>query len=310
MTNAMVKTENAVEVVKHSELLNKWLSFAQVSASSVKAYSKAIRNLFKFFETSEIETIDRAAVISYRDFLKAKYSAATVNLYISATKLFFSFLYAEKILSENPAEHIKGLKIVAGHKRDALSKQAVKSVYSTFDANTVKGLRDRAMFALMATAGLRTIEVARADVSDILTTQGKHFLLVQGKGRNDKTEKVLIADGVYNMIEEYLQAAQIGEKSALFISVSNRNYGKRMTANSISRIIKNAMKAAGYSSRRLTAHSLRHTAATVALRGGVALRQVQQMLRHASIAVTEIYLHELDRLSNNAESVVAASFGF
>ena len=73
--------------------------------------------------------------------------------------------------------------------------------------------------------------------------------------------------------------------------------------------MKGAMKAAGYDSKRLTAHSLRHTDATTALQKGASLRDVQQVLRHTSITVTQVYLHELDRLNNNAEDLNAAAFG-
>ena len=69
------------------------------------------------------------------------------------------------------------------------------------------------------------------------------------------------------------------------------------------------MKTAGYNSKRLTAHSLRHTAATTAINSGANLRQVQQVMRHSSINVTTIYLHDLDRLNNNAEELNAAAFG-
>lgn len=164
------------------------------------------------------------------------------------------------------------------------------------------------MFALMVTAGLRTIEVSRADVADIIQQDGKYFLLVQGKGRTEKDAMVRITDGVYNLIQDYLNC-RADDNAPLFGSISRRNKGERITTNSISRIVKTAMRRAGYDSKRLTAHSLRHTAATTALKAGATLRQVQQVLRHSSINVTTIYLHDLDRLNNNAEELNAAAFG-
>ena len=90
--------------------------------------------------------------------------------------------------------------------------------------------------------------------------------------------------------------------------MSHRNFGGRLNTTTISILVKDMMRRAGFDSERLTAHSLRHTAATIALQAGASLRQVQQVLRHKSVNVTEIYLHDLDRMANNAEVMVAEIF--
>ena len=309
MTNELTTTatKNEITTFNHFNLIDKWLSYAQVSESSVKSYTKGIRRLMEYCKAKSIKSLNRAELISYREYLKGKYAVATANLYLTAAKLFLSFLTVEGYMANNPADRVKGLKVVAGHKKDALSASMVQNILSKFDTSTIKGKRDKALFALMTTAGLRTIEISRADVTDIITKDDKYFLLVQGKGHNEKDAAVRITEGVYQLIQEYLLASK--QKGALFGSLSRRNCGGRMSTNSISRIVKSAMKEAGYNSRRLTAHSLRHTAATVALQAGATLRQVQQVLRHTSIAITQIYLHDLDRLNNNAECLVAAQFG-
>ena len=310
MTTALTATTNEISTFNHFNLVEKWLNYAQVSASSVKSYSKGIRRLAEYCKANAIQTISRDNLISYREYLRGKYAVATANLYLTATKLFLSFLAVEGYLGNNPADRVKGLKIVAGHKKDALSAEMVQAVLKSFDTSTLKGKRDKALFALMTTAGLRTIEVARANVGDIIEREGKFFLLVQGKGHNDKDSAVRITEGVHRLIQKYIaERGEISENAPLFSSLSRRNFSGRISTNSISRIVKSALRRAGYNSRRLTAHSLRHTAATVALKAGATLRQVQQVLRHTNIAVTQIYLHELDRLNNNAECLVAAQFG-
>ena len=298
-----------VKVQDIQALSDKFLAFAQVKPASVKAYRKGIRNLANFFNLHKITTPTRDSLVAYREYLAGKYAVTTCNLYLTSAKLFFNFLSVEGYLAKNPAEHLKGLKVDnTTHKKDALSSDMVKAILGTFNTSTLQGKRDKAIFALMATAGLRTIEIRRADISDISLRDGKYFLQVQGKGRNDKSESVQIADGVFNLISDYLNS-RTDNAGNLFGSLSRRNYGGRLTTTSISRIVKNALIRAGYNSRRLTAHSLRHTAATVALKAGATLRQVQQVLRHKNIAVTQIYLHDLDRLTNNAESLVARAFG-
>lgn len=298
-----------VQVQDLNRLAEKFFEFAQVSATSIKAYRKGVKNLANFFKLHNIENPTRENFIEYREYLAGKYAAATCNLYLTSAKLFFNFLSTEGFIQKNPCEHLKGLKIDnSTHKKDALNADMVKNILSSIETGTLQGKRDKALFALMTTAGLRTIEIARADKRDIELRGGKYYLYVMGKGRNEKSECVQIADGVYKLIEEYLNdRTDKGEN--LFASVSHRNYGGRLTTTSISRIIKNAMIRAGYNSKRLTAHSLRHTSATVALQAGATLRQVQQVLRHRNIAVTTIYLHDLDRMANNAECLVAKAFG-
>jgi len=309
MTTAITtQVTKAVEVTNYFNLVERWIAYAQVSKSSVKSYKKGIRRLMEYCAAQGITTPSRDFMIEYRAYLSEKYAPATANLYLTAAKLFFSFLQVEGFITVNPADRVKGLKIRAGHKKDALTADATKKILATFDTSTLQGKRDKAIFALMVTAGLRTIEVARANVGDIIEQGGKYFLLVQGKGHSEKDAMVKITNGVFNLIQDYLQS-RADENENLFGSVSKRNFSGRLTTTSISRIAKNAMKAAGFNSKRLTAHSLRHTAATVALKAGASLREVQQVLRHTSITVTQVYLHDLDRLNNKAEELNAAAFG-
>ena len=224
--------------------------------------------------------------------------------------MFFAFLQREGYIATNPAEHIKDVKISSNHSKAALSPEMVREILRLIDATTLQGKRDKAVFALMVSCGLRCIEVSRADIGDIENCGGVIRLHVLGKGRDDKVEAVNLPKGVYRLIREYLdERGNIKRDEPLFASLSLANIGGHMASSSISRIVKEAMRAAGYDSERLTAHSLRHTAATTSLKAGASLREVQQMLRHKNVAVTQIYLHELDELENQATNLNADKFG-
>jgi integrase/recombinase XerC len=83
-----------------------------------------------------------------------------------------------------------------------------------------------------------------------------------------------------------------------------------MTTRSISRIVKENMAGADLISDRLTAHSLRHTTATLNLLNGGTPEETRQLLRHANINTTMIYRHALERANNNSESrIVKAILG-
>ena len=93
----------------------------------------------------------------------------------------------------------------------------------------------------------------------------------------------------------------------LFTSASNRNRHGRMTTRSISRIAKQALVNSGLNSDRLTAHSLRHTTATLNLLAGASPEETQQLLRHSSLNTTMIYSHHIDRLQNKSAARVGAA---
>ena len=230
--------------------------------------------------------------------------SSTVALYLSAIRRFFSWTESEG-LYPNITAGVKSPKQDKGHKKDALSGGQIKSCLEGIDRATVQGKRDYAMFLLMSVCGLRTCEVARANVEDIRQVQGVDCLFVQGKGRSDKKEFVKLCPEVAGAIRDYLYARGPVEDSApQFASCSRRNRGGRLTTRTISSVAKRAMVKAGYASTRLTAHSLRHSAATLALQAGMSLEEVSEFLRHSSIAVTMIYVHSVNRLKSQCESAV------
>lgn len=156
------------------------------------------------------------------------------------------------------------------------------------------------------TAGLRTIEVVRANIEDLHILGDSVYLSIQGKGHDEKSAKILVATQVYNFIQEYLKTRNNPEKSEpLFTSTSRRNFNQRIETQSVSRMVKKFLKKISLDDSRHTAHSLRHTAATQALLNGVSLTQVQQVLRHTNINTTLIYTHNIERMKNKSEQTVA-----
>ena len=250
----------------------------------------------------------RSDLIAFRDELKATCKASTVKTYLTATRLFFRWLEQEGIY-KNIADKIKGAKVEHGHKKDALTVDQVKDVIDTFkesDDSTAK--RDYAIFVLMVTCGLRTIEVVRADIEDLRTLGNKTVLYVQGKGKDEKSEYVIITREVEKAIRSYLATRKDAtNKAPLFSSTSNNSKGKRLSTRTVSGLVKDSLVKTGLNSSRLTAHSLRHTAVTLSLLGGSTLQEARQFARHSNIATTEIYAHNLERIANPCEGIVSSS---
>ena len=282
-----------------------WDAYAAELDASDKTRTTYLRALKQYAEWLDAEGTDalqatRETVTAYKRYLRANKSASTVNCYLTAVRSLYQWLEARRIYP-NVAAGIKGERTSAHSAKEALTKeQAQRLIAPSGDSLAAK--RDGAMLNLMLRRGLRTCEVARANIEDIRQEGGKAVLYVQGKGKADKGEFVVLGEECLAPIYEYLEArGEIDPKAPLFAAVGNRNGGGRMTTRSISRIAKGRMAERGMSSARLTAHSLRHTAVTFALMGGATVQEAQAMARHASIGTTMIYAHNLDRLNAGGE---------
>lgn len=289
-----------------ADLFNRFISFLDAKPKTIETYTRALRQLFNYFSFNGITQPQREDIIAFREELKASgHKPTTIQNYIVATKLFFSWT-AQEGLYPNIAEHLKGAKLNRDHKKDYLTSRQVKEVLEGVERDSLKGLRDYAILTLMVTGGLRDIEVSRADIGDLRTAGESTVLYIQGKGRDEKTDYIKISPQVERAIRAYLTArGTVGDTEPLFTSTSNNNSGQRMTTRSISGIVKNRLKQAGYDSPRLTAHSLRHTAVTLSLLAGRDLAEVQQFARHANIATTMIYNHSIEQAKNGCSEAIA-----
>ena len=198
----------------------------------------------------------------------------------------------------------------ATHNKKALTLNQAQKLLGAIKGNDVISLRNKAIIALCLQAGLRTVEVSRADVSDLQPAIGYYTLKVQGKGHVDKDQVVKVSAPVAEMILSYLDARGVAsDGEPLFTSTSRNNskYGARLSAQSVGKMIKATMKSVAIDDKAITAHSTRHFAATTAIKAGVDLRQVSSMLRHSNLNVTMTYLHDIDLESRRAELAVSDS---
>ena len=289
-----------------ADLFSRFISYLDAKPKTIETYTRALRQLFNYLSFNGITQPQREDIIAFREELKASgHKPTTIQNYITATKLFFSWT-AQEGLYPHIAEHLKGAKLNRDHKKDYLTSRQVKEVLEGIERDSLKGLRDYAILTLMVTGGLRDIEVSRADIGDLRNAGESTVLYIQGKGRDEKTDYIKVSPQVERAIRAYLTArGATDEAEPLFTSTSNNNSGQRMTTRSISGIVKTRLKGAGFDSPRLTAHSLRHTAVTLSLLAGRDLAEVQQFARHSNIATTMIYNHSIEQAKNGCSEAIA-----
>ena len=239
----------------------------------------------------------------------------TVKQYLQSVRQFFAWTAAAGYYP-NIAANIHAPKIRQDiHRKDALTAADVLAIENSItthaaekvataadkdkdtagrmDRATIQGKRLYAMYTLAVNAGLRTIEISRANVKDLEVKGGAAVLYVWGKGHTEPDARKPLAPEVYQAIKDYLDARtdRPTGSSPLFVSTGNRSGGQRIAATTISKMLKKAMVDAGYNSERITAHTLRHTAGTGVQEITGNLYTTQKYMRHANPATTEIYLH-------------------
>ena len=290
-----------------TEAYNNYISFLDATPRTIQTYTGNIRQFLKWTQEHGIQNPTRQDILTYREELRGRCKPSTVQNYITALRLFFKWT-AQTGIYPNIADHIKGAKLDTSHKKDYLTASQIQSILSEIDTEPAKGKRDYSIIALMVTGGLRDIEVSRANIEDLKTLGASTVLYLQGKGRDERTDYIKVVPEVEQIIRDYLKTRQDAKGTQpLFASYSNNSKGERLTPKSISSIVKNRLKSAGYNSDRLTAHSLRHSAVTISLLGGLPLEEVQQFARHKNISTTQIYAHHLDRAKNRSEDTIANS---
>lgn len=283
-------------------LIEKFINSQDVKENSKATYRRSLKPFFEWVRINNIEPNSREAILAYKSFLiNENLSALTISNYLVAVRKFYEWLESMKICP-NIARGIKGAKQSRSFKKDPLTVSQIKELLSSIDRSTLQGKRDFAILNLLIRTGLRTIEVIRANVEDIRQNSGEAVLWIQGKGRDNKDEFVLLTVETLKPINEYLHArGKAEDKEPLFASLSDRNSNQRLTTRSISRIVKQHLINIGLDNDRLTAHSLRHTAITLSLLGGASIQEAQALGRHSNINTTMVYSHNINRVANAPE---------
>lgn len=187
------------------------------------------------------------------------------------------------------------------------AQEANKDRHGRVQRTEEQSKRLLALYLLAVNAGLRTVELSRANIRDLETKDGVTRLNVWGKGHYEPDTVKPLAPEVAAAIRDYLNTrtdAPTGG-SPLFVATGNRAGGKRLAPTTISTMLKRAMQDAGYNSSRLTAHSLRHTAGNNVRRiTGNNIYETQRYMRHSNPATTEIYMHD-DEEDEAREAAIA-----
>jgi integrase/recombinase XerC/integrase/recombinase XerD len=293
------------------EIVERFLkSSSKLRQNSRDLYRRTLKQFFLWAESRglSLDTLTIVELIEYREYLLSPergLTSLTVGSYITSLKKFYEFLESER-RCPNIAKSLQNPKRKQQFRKSPLS---VLQATELLDHIKKQALRDYAIINLILRTGLRTIEVIRANVGDIVIKPGgQRVLLIHGKGRDEKDDFVILTEKTYKPISEYLETrGAYSISDPLFNSTSNNSKGGRLTTRTISHIAKEGLRAIGLDSKNFTAHSLRHTAGTSLLRATGDLEKTRLMLRHSDPKTTLIYVDTLTeerRLESSGEAIL------
>ena len=308
MDNAMVEVKPKEIELRHSpeEMIDDFIASLDVSTMSRDTYTRSLKPFLSWlYDTNRLSlALQREDILAYKEYLAKSKAAYTVSLYLTTVRKLYQWLESRRLYPDI-TRGIKGGKKPRGFRKDMLSQEQLREALDAMERLSLEGLRNYAIFNLMARTALRDVEVCRAQVGDIRQETGQPVLWIQGKGRDSKDDYVILTPKALKPIKAYLKArGAVKKEEPLFCSHSDRNQGQALTSRSISRIIKTALRAVGMDDSRLTAHSLRHTAISLSIQKGASLQQAQAMARHSDSKTTLTYFHNLQRIEAGAEKYI------
>lgn len=282
------------------DLVEQFINAQDVRDNSKKTYRRNICSFLNFLQEKSITLPTEEDVLAYkRHLIDREFSVLTINNHLTVVRLFFRYL-KHKNIYEDIAAMVKMLNRSKNNYRDALSVDQIRDLMAAINRKTVKGKRDFAIINLLLRTGLRIMEVASILNEDLRKSGQITILKIQGKGRHEKNDTVVLTHQAVKPILIYQGTKNIlRPKDPLFCNIRFKD--QPITPRTISRLVSEYYKKAGIISSRLVPHSLRHSAVTLALEGGATLQETQAMARHHNINTTLVYAHNMDRIVNAAE---------
>lgn len=264
-------------------------SECHLADNTVSAYQRDINRFRQWLGQRAIAGLTIRDLSDYVGHLSdQRLAPASIARHIVSLRMFFRYLQLEGLLTENLAELLGSQKLWQ-RIPEVLSPQAVDRFLAAPAAGDPYWRRDRALLEFLYASGCRASEVSNLKLRDLHLDEAN----CQAHGKGNKQRITPLGQAAIRAVRDYLaterpllvEAARTPPEW-LFLSRS----GRRLRREAIWELVKKYALRADVPAT-IGPHTLRHSFATHVLAGGADLRQVQEMLGHASIATTQIYTH-------------------
>jgi len=272
-----------------------------LSDRTIRAYQSDLSQFQVHLNGSEMVDVTSEHLEQYLDKLgTGPYRDTSIRRKVAALKVFFRYLEEKGIFVESPARKLKIRKPVENRVPTVLSSREVRALLAApkDQIAALSGLRDHSaggrnryfcavrdnvILELLFSTGIRIGELVALNVSDVgIGNNQIHIIGRATRGRTVTITSHVVIDALINYME--MRSERNLTTDALFVGRS----GTRLTIYSIENIFKKHVRIAEIK-RHITPHSLRHTMAAMLVSSGADIRDVQEILGHASILSTQVY---------------------
>lgn len=268
-----------------------------LSGLSLKAYKKDLDQFVEFIPENiySIQEIDKLIIRNFLKHITDRYKPRSIKRKIATLKTFFNFLERDDIIEASPFRKIH-LKIDRSKilpktiSRSSINRllrnmYVERGSYSRESRGYREMTRDIAVIETLFLTGVRVSELCKISCSD-MDLVNEH-IRISGKGKKERVVP-LCAESALQILKEYasLYADHLTLDNQFFLNRDNRP----ISDQSVRRIIRKYSAMCGIP-EHITPHMFRHTIATMLLENGVDIRNIQTLLGHSSLSVTEIYTH-------------------
>ena len=271
------------------EILQDYLLMLDVekglSQNTIDGYQVDLRQFGSWLkeEGEDFSAIDQLTLHRYNTHLGKSYKPASIARKITALKGFLDYLTENGLLTQTLTveDHTKKPERLP----NVLTLDQMDAMISVVPTRNLAGKRDKAILELLYATGMRVSELTALTLDRYYPDE--QFVRVIGKGSKERL--VPFGRCAKDAVDRYLQAraaAHVQPSDYVFLS----SHQKKMSRQAVWKIVKKYARAAGIPFE-VTPHTIRHTFATHLLENGVDLRAIQDMLGHADIGTTQIYVH-------------------
>lgn len=263
-------------------------SECHLAENSVLAYGRDVNRFFQWLSGRSIRRLSISDLADYAAWLhQQRLAPASIARHLVTLRLFFRYLQLEGVLEDNLAELLGSQKLWERIPK-VLSPAAVDKLLASPTPVEPLWRRDRAILELLYATGCRASELARLKMDDVRLDEG--YCKCRGKGNKERLvplgRRAVEAARAYLEHERPKCLPSRGQAEWLLLT----RRGKCFRRERIWEIFKKYAAQSGVAAE-MSPHALRHSFATHLLVGGADLRQVQELLGHASIATTQLYTH-------------------
>lgn len=239
----------------------------------------------------DLRNVDRETLLTFISFLKGSisvktgrpFSARTISIIFADVKLMFTVLCQSGRLLSNPSRDIELKQKNEAKEKQIFTEKEISSFLESIGVESRLGLRDRAIFELMYSSGLRSSEVCNLKMNDV-NLEERIIKVRLGKFSRDRY--VPISQVAARFLGKY--AKRRSADAPVFLSSD----GGKLSPSALTKRLLRYFAGTEFEKRGITVHSFRHSCATHLLDRGADLRYVQELLGHKSIETTLVYTHQ------------------